>query len=221
MCTAAAAAGSSSERSAWASAGSAVVDLLDPRPRCCVDGGRNLEIRQRGAEIEAGAARDHRRPMRRRPDGRRRRARAPRTRRRTSSHRGSRIPTRCVGSAGLVGQDRQSAIDLERVGGDDLGAERIGDAPRDGRLARRRRAEDRDHFIRQFGHDLVGHPGPPPTASVTRKSIRVCHESCRECANRSGLRRPRATRRGHEASSTSRPRSGRRRARRVQPALRS
>ena len=63
---------------------------------------------------------------------------------------------------GLVGQDRQSAIDLERVGGDDVGAKRIRDAPRDSRLTGGRRAEDRDDFVPQFGHVSWGTPAHHP-----------------------------------------------------------
>ena len=71
-------------------------------------------------------------------------------------------PDEVRGLGGLVGQDRQSAIDLERVGGDDVGAERIRDAPCDGRLAGGRRAEDRDHFVPQFGHVSWGTPAHHP-----------------------------------------------------------
>jgi len=41
-------------------------------------------------------------------------------------------------------EDRQTAIRLHRIGGQDLAAEAIGDRLCDGRLARSRRAEDRD-----------------------------------------------------------------------------
>ena len=73
---------------------------------------------------------------------------------------------RCVRQAGVVGdgalvvqrpdahetrrpvrlrrEDRQTAIRLHRIGGQDLTAEAIGDRLCDGRLARGGRAEDRD-----------------------------------------------------------------------------
>ena len=50
------------------------------------------------------------------------------------------------GSSGLVGQDGQLAVDLERIGRHDLGAEAIRELLRDGRLPGGSRAEDGEHL---------------------------------------------------------------------------
>ena len=50
-----------------------------------------------------------------------------------------------------------------------------------GRFAGCRRAKDRDDLDAQSGA-FLGHPGPPPTASIAVKIARVDHEMCRECA---------------------------------------
>ena len=161
MCTASAAAGSSSERRAWASVGIVVVGVLDPRARGSVDRRRDLELSQRGAEIETGAARDDRCPTRgdQMVDGVVRESGVLADRHRLTE---AADPDEVRGLGWLVGQDRQSAVDLERVGGDDVGAERIRDVPCDCRLPRCRRAEDRDHFVRQFGHVSWGTPAHHP-----------------------------------------------------------
>ena len=105
---------------------------------------RQLELGERGAEVEAAAPRDdgrtarreklvdrlvreplvlaHRRLVVERPD-----ADEPRR------------PCR------LVREDRQAAVDLRRVGRDHLAAERVGDELCDVGLAARRRPEDGDH----------------------------------------------------------------------------
>ena len=62
----------------------------------------------------------------------------------------------------LVREDRQAAVDLERVGGDDLGAELGREGLRDRGLAGRRRAEDRDDLVRQSGHVPWGTPAHHP-----------------------------------------------------------
>ena len=66
---------------------------------------------------------------------------------------------------GLVRQDRQAAIHLKRVGGDDLGADAIGESLRDLGLAGSRRAEDRDDLVAHFGHAPWGTPAHHPLRS--------------------------------------------------------
>ena len=141
--------------------GSVVVYLLDAGPRVCVCGCRNLEISEGRPEVQAGASRNHRRPV---PLDQMVDGVVCESRVLADGHRLSQLANRdqVRRLTGLVGEDGQAAIDLERVCGDDLGAERIGDAPGDGRLARRRRSEDRDHLIRQFGHVLWGTPAHHP-----------------------------------------------------------
>ena len=141
--------------------GIVVVGVFDPRARGSVDRRRDLELSQRGAEIETGAARDDRCPTRgdQMVDGFVRESGVFADRHRLTE---AADPDEVRGLGWLVGQDRQSAIDLERVGGDDVGAERIRDAPCDCRLTRCRRAEDRDHFVPQFGHVSWGTPAHHP-----------------------------------------------------------
>ena len=141
--------------------GIAVVDMLGPSARGSVDRLRDLEIRQCGAEIETGAAREDRCPTRgdQMVDGVVREPGVLADRHRLGE---ATDPDEVRGLCRLVGQDRQSAIDLERVGGDDVGADRVGDAPRDGRLAGGRRTEDRDHLVLQFGHVSWGTPAHHP-----------------------------------------------------------
>ena len=63
---------------------------------------------------------------------------------------------------GLVREDGKAAVDLQRVGRDDFGAELVGDAARDGRLPGGGRAEDRDDFAPQSGHFTWGTPAHHP-----------------------------------------------------------
>ena len=55
------------------------------------------------------------------------------------------MPTRRAGR--LVREDRQAAVDLHRVRGDQLGRDALRERLGDGRLARRGRAEDRENGV--------------------------------------------------------------------------
>ena len=62
---------------------------------------------------------------------------------------------------GLVGQDREAAVDLERVGGNHLGSEPVGEALRDLGLAGGGRPEDGEN-LRKLRHFLWGTPAHHP-----------------------------------------------------------
>ena len=154
--------GSSSARRACAAAGRASYIALDPRARRR----RRPQAGSRGRRARRGGrgrCRPRRPPPRAVPTswsiGVVREPGVLADGHRLAEARGSR---RGASARRLVGEDRQAAVDLERVGGDDLGAERVRDAPCDGRLAGRRRAEDRDHLVRQFGHVSWGTPAHHP-----------------------------------------------------------
>ena len=125
-----------------------VVEPLQPLARA----GRRAAAAGRGRpERRAGRGRcRRRRPASgpRRGSRRSPRARAAGTRRPSRPRRGPRIPTSRVG-LGLVGQDRQPAIDLHRVRGDELGGDPAGELLGDGALAGRGRPEDREDVRRQ------------------------------------------------------------------------
>ena len=61
----------------------------------------------------------------------------------------------------LVREQRKPSVDLERVGGDDLRTEAIGERLCDRGLARGGRAEDRDDLV-QSGQVLWGTPAHHP-----------------------------------------------------------
>ena len=177
--------------------GTVGVDLtLDPPPQSRIGGRRNLEIGQRGSEVEARSPATTATP--RAPDdlvdlGVRQRGE------RTDAH----LLTECADPdeprrpRRLVGEDRKPAVDLHRVGRYDLRAEAVRDRFRDGALSRGGGTEDRDDLhakrtldldvhrlseptcrrspVRRglFGHDrfgrLLGHRPPPHALSLTSK----------------------------------------------------
>ena len=79
-----------------------------------------VELGERRAQVEASPADDDRASSPARGPRRSRRGPAPRTRRRRLRGRAPRC-RRAGWPVGLVGQDRQAAVDLHRVGGDELG----------------------------------------------------------------------------------------------------
>ena len=95
----------------------------------------------------------------------------------------------------LVRQDRQAAVDLHRVGGDELGRDPLRDRLGDGRLARRGRAEDREDARRDRLRASSSQPsrprsrpaGPPPDgrrgARGTRRLRRGMPSSSGTCGS--------------------------------------
>ena len=145
------------------------------------DGRRHLEVGERRPQVEAGSAGDDGASDARRPGRRSPRVRAPRTRRRTSRLRASGSPRGAVGVR-LVrrgsGADGRPAARRPETTSVPSRSARVARPPpcrrRSGRRSRERRSAKWSR--------PVGHPGPPPAASVSPNSPRVCHESCRECA---------------------------------------
>ena len=137
---------------------------LDPRQRRLVNRGRKLEIGQGCAEVEPRAARHDRRSTRgdELVD--------LRVRERRELADGHLLVERADPDEPgverrLVREDRQAAVDLQRVDGHHLGPEPRRRRLCDGALARGGRAEDRDHLGKapmarahvRVGRVLVGH----------------------------------------------------------------
>ena len=155
---------------------------------------RNLEVGDRGPEIEPRAAGDDRsaRALDEHVD-----RLVCRRRVRTDAHLlGERSdPDELRRTRRLVREDRQTAVDLHRIGGDDLGSELLGEPLGDCALARRGRSVQRNNLHPRcerssaalvvtargvrFGHvgggRLSGHRPPPHASSLTPKPRRVCH----------------------------------------------
>ena len=122
----------------------------DPLPHARAGRRRHVQVGERGAEVEPRAAADDRGPgacdelvdrcVRQRRVG-------------ADRHLLAQVPDPDErGRPGrLVGQDRQAAVHLHGVAGDDLGAEPVGDLLGHRGLPRRGRAEDGDHGDHRCG----------------------------------------------------------------------
>ena len=140
---------------------------------------REREVCERCAQVQAGATATTASP------GARRARRSPRAREAAYSPTDALVrerpdrhePRR---ARRLVRQDRQPAIDLHGVRGDDLGAEPVGERLGDRGLARRRRPEDGDHArraspvepVRPERHDALAPRSVVEVASVDLTSTR-------------------------------------------------
>ena len=122
---------------------------------------RDLEIGESGTEVEAGPSRDDSRVM------------APHevvdalvgeVGVLADGHRVSEIANgdERRGLGGLVREDGQAPVHLQRVGRDDVRAELVRDAPCDDGLPGGGRSEDRDDFVPQSGHFTWGTPAHHP-----------------------------------------------------------
>jgi hypothetical protein len=118
-----------------------VIELLPPGPLLRARPRRQLEVRQRRAEIETGTSGHHGRTARGQElvDHRVRQLRVLRHRPLVSKRPDPNEPGRTFG---LSREDRQAAVGLHRVGRQHLAFEAIRHRFGDRRLARRRRAED-------------------------------------------------------------------------------